>query len=151
MQAMWVVVADEGRARFLELRKSGEDLRDIEEITDAAAHADRADLRRDAPGRFHSPTGQAGPGSGTAPPRTDELDKEADLFARRVAERLVDAHRKHRYEQLRIVAAPRFLGRLRQALQPEVKDAVLDELDKDLVHLDVRTLTQRLFPSSERH
>jgi hypothetical protein len=29
-----------------------------------------------------------------------------------------------------------------------VKDVVLDELDKDLVHLDERTLTQRLFPSS---
>jgi protein required for attachment to host cells len=148
MQTIWVVVADEGRARFLELREPGQDLRDVEELTDAAAHADRADLRRDAQGRFHGPGGQQGPGSGTAPPRTDELDKEADLFARRVAERLVDAHRKHRYEQLRIVAAPRFLGRLRQQLQPEVKDVVLDELDKDLVHLDERTLTQRLFPSS---
>ena len=114
MQTIWVVVADEGRARFLELREPGQDLRDVEELTDAAAHADRADLRRDAQGRFHGPGGQQGPGSGTAPPRTDELDKEADLFARRVAERLVDAHRKHRYEQLRIVAAPRFLGRLRQ-------------------------------------
>ena len=138
MSATWVVVADEAIARFLEVPDDGGDLREVDQITDAAAHADRADLRRDAYGRRGSTiTSSAG---------EDELHKEADLFARRVAERLAEAQQKHRYDELRVVAAPRFLGYLRKALPKQVSDAVVDELDKDLVQLDMRSLTQHLFP-----
>jgi protein required for attachment to host cells len=63
-----------------------------------------------------------------------------------VAEHLSQAQREHRYGTLRIAAAPKFLGRLRKQLDPQVKDAVEDELDKNLLQLDLRTLTQRLFP-----
>ena len=138
MIATWVVVADEAIARFLEVPDDGGDLREVDQITDAAAHADRADLRRDAYGRRGSTvTSSAG---------EDELHKEADLFARRVAERLAEAQQKHRYDELRVVAAPRFLGYLRKALPKQVSDAVVDEVDKDLVQLDMRSLTQHLFP-----
>jgi protein required for attachment to host cells len=76
----------------------------------------------------------------------DKLDHEAELFARRVAGRLAEAHRAHRYGELRIAAAPRFLGRLRKALDPEVAKSVTGEIDKDLLQLDRRELTQKLFP-----
>ena len=143
---LWVLLADEGRARILELREEGADLQEVEELTDAAAHADNADLRRDAYGR------RAGSGTNLASSNTEsageeKLDHEADLFARRVAERLMQAHRQQRYSQLRIAAAPRFLGRLRKHLDAEVMQVLVDELDKDLLQLDRRELTQRLFPN----
>jgi protein required for attachment to host cells len=148
MTPTWVLLADEGRARILEWRSPDSDLEEVEEFTDAAAHADNADLRRDAYGRRAGSGTQGIGGNATSSAGEEKLDHEADLFARRVAEHLSQAHRQHRYERLRIVAAPRFLGRLRKQLDAEVKQAVEDELDKDLLQLDRRALTQRLFPPS---
>jgi protein required for attachment to host cells len=142
----WIVLADEGRARILAWHAPGTDLEEVEELTDAAARADNADLRRDAYGRRAGGGSQAIPGNTTASAGEDKLDHEAELFARRVADHLADAHRRHRYERLRIAAAPRFLGRLRKQLGAEVKQAIDDEIDKDLLQLDRRTLTERLFP-----
>ena len=75
----------------------------------------------------------------------DKLDQEADLFARRIADRLAQAHSAGRFERLRIAAAPRFLGRLRKAFGPQIAKTVEDELDKDLLQLSPRELTRKLF------
>lgn len=150
----WVLLADEGRARILQTTKPGRDLEEVEELTDAAAHAHNADFRHDAYGR-RSPSDSAGgpiksmAGTATSAAGEEKLDHEADLFARRVADRLADAQRAHRFDRLRIVAAPRFLGRLRKQLSREVSDSVLDELDKDLLQLDRRSLTERLYPAGD--
>jgi hypothetical protein len=125
----WVVLADEGRARILAWHAPGTDLEDVEELTDAAARADNADLRRDAFGR------RASGGTGLAGNVTASAGED-----------LAQAHQRHRFERLRIVAAPRFLGRLRKQLDAQVKEAVIDEIDKNLLQLDRRTLTERLFP-----
>ncbi len=145
MDSMWIVLADEGRARILECKEPGHQLEEVEELTDAGAHAGNADFRRDAYGRRSGGDIRMG-GNATASAGEEKLDHEAELFARRVAERLSEARRQHRYGQLRIAAAPRFLGRLRKAMDHEVSETVIDEIDKDWLQLDRRTLVQRLFP-----
>jgi len=148
MQPTWIVLADKGRARILQMNQPGRDLEEVEELTDAAAHAHNADFRHDATGRRAPADGYAGPqtmqGNATTSAGEDKLDHEAERFARQVAERLAEARREQRYERLRIVAAPKFLGRLRKVLPHEVSDAVVEEIDKDLLQLDRRELTQRL-------
>ena len=139
----WVVVADEGRARILSRDGAGEDLKEIETIEDPAARAHNADFRHDAYGR-RSPGAAAQPASATSSAGEEKLDHEAELFAHRLALRLADAHRQHRFDTLRIAAAPRFLGRLRKALDTSVSALVDQEIDKDLLQLDARALTQRL-------
>jgi protein required for attachment to host cells len=139
----WVVVADEGLARIFSLPPGGADLVEVETLADAGARADAADLRRDAYGRRAGggtlsgsyPTASAGP---------DELHLEAGLFARRVAQWLTEARQARRFDKLKIAAAPRFLGLLRKALSADVADVVTEDIDKDLIHLSVRELTQRL-------
>ena len=59
------------------------------------------------------------------------------------------ASREHRFAHLRIAAAPRFLGRLRKALDREVSDVVDEEIDRDLLQLDTRTLTQRFYGAAD--
>ena len=145
MKRIWALVADEGVARVLESPGEGANLVELETLTDAAAHADRADLRRDAYGR-RSGGGSAG-GTVTSSAGEDEKRLEAGKFARRVAEWLTDQHRKQRFDGLKVSAPPRFLGELREAFGPELSNVVLDELDKDLIHEDARSITQRLFPS----
>jgi protein required for attachment to host cells len=139
----WIVLADEGRARILSREDQGADLCELEVLEDAGAHAHNADFRHDAYGR-RSPGAAAQPSSAMSSAGEEKLDHEAELFARRLAVRLAEGHRQHRFDRLRIAAAPRFLGRLRKALDPEVSQLVDEEIDKDLLQLDERTLTQRL-------
>jgi protein required for attachment to host cells len=139
----WVLLADEGRARILE--RQGDELQQLDELTDAGAHADNADFRRDAHGR-RAGSGTLVAGNQTESAGEDKLDHEADLFARRVAARLAEAHGAGRYGALRIAAAPRFLGRLRKHLDDAVRQSVVEEIDKDLLQLDRRSLAERLFP-----
>lgn len=145
MKPTWILLADEGRARILQLPQADTELEEVEELTDAAARADEADLQRDAHGR-RAQGGTGMVGHVTTSAGADKLEQEADLFARRVAERLAQALQQQRYEALRIAAAPKFLGRLRQHLSPQVQQTVKEELPKNLLQFSGRELRQHLFP-----
>jgi protein required for attachment to host cells len=156
MKTTWVVVADEAIARILQWNKDDKELEPVEELTDPAAHADGADLRRDAYGRragattqsanTNTSSRQSSPANVTSSAGEAEQHLEAEDFAKRVATRLTEAFQQNRFEELRIVAAPRFLGLLRKAMGTQVAGVVTDELDKDLIHMDNREISQRLFP-----
>jgi protein required for attachment to host cells len=149
MHRMWIVVADEGRARFVERVRPRAELTEVAEIASERAHARAAELRRDAKGRLYG-KGERAMGH-TTEPHADPRQKEAQRFARRVAEHLERAHREQRYDQLFIIAAPAFLGMLRDELPPTLRKLVGGELDQDLVKLDFHTLAQRLAALVEPH
>jgi protein required for attachment to host cells len=132
----WVVVADEAIARILRWSERGDALEPVEELTDPDAHASGQDLRRDAHGR-RAATGSIAQRHGagtTASAGEEELHQEAQVFARHVARHLTQAWDQHRFDGLQIAAAPRFLGLLRQSLDPQVCDALQGDVDKDWVH-----------------
>ena len=155
-KTLWVLVADEALARILRRPEDGGDLVDVEALTDPAAHAKEGDFQRDASGRRAgvAPQGSRqgspqhrlrGTASVTASAGEEEQHLEAQGFARRVAQHLADAWRQKRFDELRIVAAPRFLGRLRKELDAHVSAAVSGELNKDLIHEGNGEITRRLF------
>jgi protein required for attachment to host cells len=154
MNKTWVVVADEAIARILEWPQSGDELQSVDEITDAAAHADNADLRRDAYGRRagsapqgsqqNSPHALRGAASVTSSAGESETHQEAEIFARRVAQHLTQARHAQRFDELHLVAAPRFLGLLRKALPAEISKLVTEEIDKDFAHLENADISRRL-------
>ena len=155
MKTIWVLVADEAIARILRWPENGGQLEPVEELTDADAHASGTDLRRDAYGRRSgSATHQArqdtphrlqAVSSVTSSAGEAEQHVEAGQFAAHVAEHLGKAVQQKRFDELRIAAAPRFLGALRKALPPQVASLVTTELNKDLVHAQNDELTQRFF------
>lgn len=157
MKNTWVLVADEAIARILQWQGAGRALDSVEELTDPAAHADEADFRRDAYGQraAASPHGSApntphrlrGAATVTSSAGEDAQHLEAADFARRVAGHLAEALKQKRFDELQIVAAPRFLGALRKALTADVRATVSAETNKDLVHLDNRDLAARLSAS----
>jgi protein required for attachment to host cells len=159
-KTIWVVVADEAIARFLHRPKADAELRPLEEMTDPAAHADGAELRSDAVGRRAggAPVAQqsnARPlrdaAGATASAGEGAQHLQAQAFARRVAQRLAEAQQQHSFDELRVVAAPRFLGLLRKAFSPQVASLVTDEINKDLVHASNREITDQLVPPGARH
>ena len=140
----WLVVADEGVARIYEKPRTGGDLEVVAELTDEEAHAHRADLRRDAYGRRSA--GERSGSSVTSAASDDEMHREGARFAARIAEQLAEKLKQKRYDNLRIAAAPRFLGQLRKALDKHVADVVTEEVPKDLTHENASELTRRFFP-----
>lgn len=151
----WVLVADEAIAHFLELPAHGGDLVPVEAMTDPDAHATNLELRGGALGRREGGQPSSHPGSGkpqgvegnaTMSAGPDESHKEAAQFAREVASRLAERLQQHRFDELRIAAAPRFLGLLRKAMSPQVAATVKQELDKDLIHASPAELTKRFMP-----
>ena len=155
-RTLWVLVADEAIAKILRWPETGDQLESVEAITDPAAHARERDFDRDAQGRRagsaphgsrqNSPHRLRGESSVTASAGEADQHLEAQGFARRVAQHLAEALRQKRFDELRIVAAPRFLGHLRKELDPQVSAAVTEEINKDFIHYDEGELTRRLFP-----
>lgn len=143
----WVVVADEGRAKFFAPPSDGAPLDEIEQLTFESARASEADLRRDAHGRRAGGDPRSPGGSITASAGAAPLELEAERFSNRIAEYLAAAERAGRFERLYLIAAPRLLGRLRGCITPAVRQRIAGDADKDLAALDARALTQRLFPA----
>lgn len=145
MTTEWILVADAAVARILARPSPAADLQEVEQLADAAAHADEADLRRDAYGRRGGDDLRMG-GNATSSAGLDQKHLESIGFARRVAACLHEALQQGRYDALCLACDPRFLGQLRQELSPQVAAVVTEEIDKDLVNEDLRSLTQRFFP-----
>ncbi len=138
MKTVWVLVADEAIARILQWQPGERLLDPVEELTDPLAHAFDRDLRRDAYGRRNSTV--------TASAGEDETHLVAERFARQVCDHLAQALQQRKFDALRVVAAPKFLGLLRQAMDARVAAVITDELNKELVHDRAEDLVERLFP-----
>ena len=143
-----VLVADEAIAKLMVLLKRGGELVEMQAIADPQAHAREAEHHRDAHGRRHGGDGSGIRNIGGPTTSAGDSDRhlEAGRFAKVVAAELSKGLREKRFDRLHLVAAPRFLGMLRQELDKEVAAVVEDEKAKDLIHLDAAALTAHLFP-----
>ncbi len=125
----WVVVAHRGGARLLS-QDGDERFRIIETLDNPAGRA-----RQSSPGR-PSPSQRAA--------RPSEPKDAALAFAHELAMQLQRGRTDKRYDELILIAAPRFLGILRDALDPATAALVRGTLDKDYGHLGDRELVERL-------
>jgi protein required for attachment to host cells len=143
-----VLVADEAIAKLMVQNAPGAELVEMQALADPMAHAREADHNRDAHGRRHGGDGPGSRNGGNATTSAGVNDRhvEAGRFAKTVAAELTKALREKRFDRLHLVAAPRFLGLLRQELGKEVAAVVEEEKAKDLIHLDAAALTAHLFP-----
>ena len=134
-----VVVADQSEARFYEVEHAVGPLQLTGRLADPKAHLHDRDFKSDRPGRGfeRGPIGTGRRGAsghhgmeGERRPR----EHEAQLFAGQIAAAIEHAHDDGRIDRLILIAGPRFLGVLRDALPPAVRAIVTDEIHKDLVH-----------------
>jgi len=155
-KTVWVLVADEALARILRWDGETRRLEDVEALSDPAAHSKEGDHERDSAGRRAgvAPQGarQNAPqhrlratASITASAGEEEQHLEAQSFARRVATHLAAALQQKRFDELRVVAAPRFLGYLRKEFDAHVQASVAEELGKDVIHEGNSAIATRLF------
>jgi protein required for attachment to host cells len=71
-------------------------------------------------------------------------DQASERFARSLCSKMHDLHQAGRIHELKIAAAPHFLGLLRQHLHKDCQAILGKTVNKDLLRADTATLAARL-------
>jgi protein required for attachment to host cells len=140
MANTWIVAADASRARFLQVA-GRERLVEVEDMLNPEGRLHNREINTDAAGRFH---GQDRPGGHSSDDENRTAEHYGELFAKRVGDYLDKARAEHRYDELVLVAPPKFLGMIRKKLGKEVEKLVSEEVPKDLSWFNARDLERYL-------
>ena len=138
--ALWIIVADAGRARVFESDNLSGDLTEVMDKVDPLARVSRNRLASDAPGRQQSP---GGVGLHGMQEKVTPRDAEDERFAREIMDEVRGALDANRIRGFYVAAPPRFLGLLRRVMPLRVSRALEGSLDKDL--------TTHAVPDIRRH
>lgn len=130
---IWIITADGARARFF--LKEGTSFTEMPGFSQH--HARSAELGHGRPGTSFD---SASTSRHAAEPHKDLHQAAEDEFLKPVAQKIM-AEAKG-YDRVLLIAAPRALGTLRKLLQP--LSVRMDELAKDLTHLDAKPLQEAL-------
>lgn len=147
MTYTWVVVADSTRARIFDAESASAGLSEVETLMHPEGRMHDRDITSDLPGRSFDSLGHARHAMELP---TDPKHELAIEFARTIARHLDAARVKKDYEQLVIVAAPTFLGLLRDQLNNTCRKLVAFELNKHLVQQtpeEIRSHLPKLLPA----
>ena len=123
---LWIAIADGEHARIV--RPDGEALRTVRALDSAAAHRRSRDIGSDRPGRSFESANVA---HHALAPKQDPHQLEEGRFVNFVAELLNDA--RDEFDALLLVAPPRALQNLREALDDGTRKKLVGSLEKDLV------------------
>ena len=126
--SVYVIVADSARARILSGEAGSGSLIEINDLVHPESRLRQQDLVSDASG-----SEAGGFGNHSMGHEKSAKDRAAHDFARQVVLEVEQIHKSGELGRLYLVAAPRFLGMLREHLGKSCRDLVSGEIDKDLV------------------
>lgn len=130
MKRSWILVADSSRARVFAADTATSPLTEMKDLMHPEARFHEQKLTSDLPG---SQAGNAAGSHHAVGGETDPKHTEAINFSREISQYLEDARNKQAYEHLIVIAAPSFLGLLRENLTSDTAKHITLELDKNLV------------------
>lgn len=138
----WVVVADESKAIFYtrEMRRSP--MIEAFTLSNSVAREKTGDLLADTGGRSFDSHGQ---GRHTmAKEKSGPKQHASETFAKEIAEHLAKGQHSGSFREFALVAAPRFLGTLRGALNTGRKLEPYATVDKELVGQDPSVIARHV-------
>lgn len=141
MGKTWILVAHRSGARILENRGPGKGLELVQNVEHPEGKLKNREINTDKHGRSFD---RRGSGRHAYTTEQDPAGRLAEQFAKQLANLLDEGRMRHRYEQLILVAEPRFLGILRGALSGPTLALVRSTLDKDLGGAEIRDLPRHL-------
>ena len=126
-----VVVADEARAVLYTRETRSGPLREYKQLSNESARMKSGDLMSDRGGRAFDSFGQGRHTMGSE--KTDPKAHSATVFAREVADAISADLHSGTCRGFALVAAPRFLGELRDAIAHATKTEPYAAIDKEVV------------------
>jgi protein required for attachment to host cells len=125
---LWYVIADGGRARFVERDDKGA-FRTLSSFVSTELHKRSEELGRDRPARVQE---SATTGRHAVEPKRDLHEAAKEDFIRTVGVELADRQKEGQFDELVLVAPPGVIHELKVALTKPVAACVVKELKKDL-------------------
>ncbi|MDW5375796.1 host attachment protein [Halomonas sp. HP20-15] len=123
----YIVATDAARARIF--AHAAGVLNEIEDLVHPESREHAGDLRTGGKGEAG---GDSGPNLRQTGNHDATSEKHEMFFAKEVADYLKNVRSQGKADSFVIVAAPKFLGMLREKLDSNTRDMVTKELDKDL-------------------
>ena len=140
MSKLWVVVADQSKARIFTVADSRGELIDVGELKQPVARHLEQTLTSDRPGRSFDSKGKGRHAMGST---VEPARQESIRFAKHVADQMQAAHSKGRFDRLLLVAGPSLLGLLRNNFKTS-SGLDISEIEKNLGQYDAREIRKRL-------
>ncbi len=141
MAISWVLAADGSYAKILQSDNRIGPLKLLEELEHPEARMKNGDLYSDSAGRSFDSGGQ---GRHAMEPGTDAKSTEAQRFCKELCDKLRQAALQNQFEKLYILAAPAFLGMLRECLDDNVKSRIASEIAKDVAKQTPEAIREKL-------
>lgn len=135
MKSFWILVADSSRARIFTADTPSSPLEELEDIAHTEGRLHDREITSDLSGRmrYSGGTGSRDNVEGhNYSPSSDPKKHEISNFAHFIAQHLEEARSENKFEQLVVIAEPKFLGMLRNNFSEQVKKMVCLELDKSI-------------------
>jgi protein required for attachment to host cells len=142
MTKTWIVVADNAHARLFTRTGNRGPLTEQKDLLHPESQLHDRDLASDRQGRGfeHSKGGSRH----AMDPKTTPHDHAAEVFAKEIVALLETARTNGSMDSLALIAAPHFLGLLRQGLSEQTRRLVVKEVHKDLVRHSVKEIAEHL-------
>jgi len=137
---LWYVIADGGRARFVEQDDRGA-FRTLSNFVSTELHKRSEELGLDRPARVQE---SASPTRHAVEPKRDLHDAAKEDFIRTVGAELAGLQKEGSFDELVLVAPPGVIRELKDALTKPVAECVVKELHKDLTKVPDHDLTSHL-------
>ena len=140
MSKLWVIVADQSKARIFTVADPHGALLDVGELEHPEAREREQELTSDRPGRSFDSMGQGrhAMGSSVEPGKQENI-----RFAKQVADHVQSAHNEGRCGRLLLVAGPPLLGLLRENLKTST-GMKISEIEKNLGQYDALEIRKHL-------
>jgi protein required for attachment to host cells len=140
-----IVVADESEAHLLAMDGPRSRLQRLSKLENEAARLHERDLESDRPGRSYDRMGVSRHSVGG---EHNAQRHQLERFAKQVADEVERGRIEHAFDRLVLIAGPRMLGLLREALPEASRSAVVAEVAKDLVHGDAEAIRSHIPPEA---
>ena len=139
---LWYVIADGGRARFVERDEDGA-FRTLSSFVSTELHTSAHELGRDRPARVKE---SASPARSAVEPRRDLHEAAKEDFSRTVADTLAGDLKDGKFDELVLVAPPGVIAELKGSLSKPTAKIVVGVLLKDLTKVPDHDLAGHLSP-----
>lgn len=149
----WIVIANASRARVF-LQEKPDRLVEVGDMVNPKARLRNAEFERAQTDPISASGSRHGTAAPTQPngyqPNQPPDEHQTELFARDLAGFLLTGLHEGRYRRLMLSASPKFLGVLRQVIDPRVKAAVGLEINQDYTQFSVHELPEKLAAHAAR-
>ena len=140
MSKLWIVVADQSKARIFTISDTNSALLEVGELVHPEARMHEQDLKTDRSGRSFNSLGKGSHAMGSA---VEPARQEAIQFAKQIADHIHSAHDKGICNRLMLVSGSPLLGLLREKLK-SISGIEIIEIDKNLGQYDAMEIRKHL-------